>query len=158
MGGEFGQGREWNHDSGLDWHLLKYESHRGLQSYVRDLNHLYRAEPALWEVDHDPAGFQWIDFSDSDAGVVSFIRRGREAEDYIVCVFNFTPVPRVGYRIGMPEQRLYREVLNSDSSHYGGSNMGNGGGVRATGSPAHGQPASASLVLPPLSALYLKPE
>jgi 1,4-alpha-glucan branching enzyme len=158
MGGEFGQGREWNHDDQLDWQLMGYEQHRGIAALVRDLNKVYRQEPALWEIDHDPHGFEWIDFSDADSSVVSFIRRGRSPDDHLVCVFNFTPVPRVGYRVGVPAPRFYREVLNTDSSHYGGGDMGNLGGVRALPEPAHGRPCSLALTLPPLSALYLKPE
>jgi len=157
MGGEFGQIREWNHDTGLDWHLLGDERHRGMLALVRDLNRVYREEPALWEVDHQHQGFEWIDFSDADNSIVSFIRKGLKPEDYLVCVFNFTPVPRHAYRLGVPEAREYRERLNTDSQHYGGSDLGNLGVVRAVDVPAHGRPCSLELTLPPLAAVYLKP-
>ncbi|HZI95441.1 MAG TPA: 1,4-alpha-glucan branching protein GlgB [Patescibacteria group bacterium] len=157
MGGEFAQGREWSHDASLDWHLLDDERHRGVQRLVRDLNRIYRAEPSLWQLDHDPAGFEWIDFSDAAASVLAMLRRAKDPADYLVCVMNLTPVPRERYRIGVPEQRLYREILNTDSIHYGGSNLGNVGAVQSSAEPAHGRPFSVELTLPPLSAVYLKP-
>jgi 1,4-alpha-glucan branching enzyme len=156
MGGEFGQWWEWNHDGSLQWHLLEHESHRGLKRYMHDLNHLYSSQPALYEVDFDWAGFQWIDFQDADHAVIAFIRRARVAEDAIVCVGNFTPVPREQYRIGVPAPGWYRELLNSDSELYGGSNMGNGGAREAESLPWHGQAYSLRLTLPPLSVLFLK--
>jgi 1,4-alpha-glucan branching enzyme len=156
MGSEFGQWWEWNHDNSLQWHLLEHESHRGLQRYMRDLNRVYQSEPALYEVDFDWTGFQWIDFSDADHAVVAFMRRARVSEDSIVCIGNFTPVPRVQYRIGVPALGWYRELLNSDSTVYGGSNMGNGGGRQAEDLPWHGQPHSLLVTLPPLSVLFLK--
>lgn len=158
MGGEIGQWWEWNHDSSLQWDLLQYESHRGLQRYVADLNRLYQAEPALFEIDFDWQGFQWIDFSDADHAVIAFLRRARKASSLILCVCNFTPVPREGYRIGVPSPGWYRELLNSDAAVYGGSNLGNAGGVHAEELPWHGQPYSIMLTLPPLAVLYLKPE
>jgi len=157
MGGEFGQWWEWNHDDSLQWHLLDYAPHRGLQQLVRDLNRLYRSEPALYEVDFEWNGFQWIDFSDADNTVVAFIRRGKDPEDFLVCVCNFTPVPRMGYRIGVPAAGRYRELLNTDAAGYGGSNLGNLGVVMAEPTPCHGQPHSISLTLPPLGVLFLKP-
>ncbi|MBI4400641.1 MAG: 1,4-alpha-glucan branching protein GlgB [Nitrospirae bacterium] len=157
MGGEFGQWWEWNHDDSLQWHLLEYEPHRGVQRYVRDLNQLYWAEPALHQVDFDWSGFQWIDFSDADQSVIAFLRRARAADDCVVCVCNFTSVPRTGYRIGVPAPGWYRELLNSDAAVYGGSNMGNLGGVQAEPTPWHGLPYSVSLTLPPLAVLFLKP-
>jgi len=157
MGGEFGQWWEWNHDDSLQWHLLDYLPHRSLQLLVRDLNRLYRSEPSLYEVDFEWTGFQWIDFSDTDNAVVAFIRRATNPENCLVCVCNFTPVPRMDYRIGAPASGWYREVLNTDAAVYGGSNLGNGGQVRAEPMPWHGQPYSLSLVLPPLAVLFLKP-
>jgi len=156
MGGEFGQWYEWNHDESLQWHLLENESHRGLQRYVKDLNRLYQSEPAFYEVDFEWSGFQWIDFSDADHAVIAFMRRARNTEDAVICIGNFTPVPREQYRIGMPAMGAYRELLNSDAELYGGSNMGNGGMRHAEPTPWHGQPYSILLTLPPLSMLYLK--
>jgi len=157
MGSEFGQWWEWNHDSSLQWHLLEYEPHRGLQRYMTDLNRLYRSEPALHQVDFEWTGFQWIDFSDADNAVIAFVRRARNGQDHVLCVCNFTPVPRQAYRLGVPSGGWYRELLNSDSAIYGGSNLGNGGGVQAEAVPSHGQPFSVSLTLPPLAVLFLKP-
>jgi len=157
MGGEFGQWVEWNHDESLQWHLLEYDSHRGLQRWVRDLNHFYRAEPALYEVDFDWTGFQWIDFNDAEQSVIAFIRRARRGEDFVVCACNFTPVPRHGYRIGVPAPGRYREVLNSDAAVYGGGNVGNLGRVDAEPTPWHGYSWSVSLTLPPLAVMFLKP-
>jgi 1,4-alpha-glucan branching enzyme len=156
MGGEFGQWWEWNHDDSLQWHLLQYEAHRGLQQYVADLNRLYREQPGLYQVDFDWSGFQWIDFSDADNSVIAFLRRAKDPNDFVVCVCNFTPVPRTGYRLGVLTDGWYRELLNSDASCYGGSNMGNGGGVAAEAIPWHGYPHSLPLTLPPLSVLFFK--
>ncbi len=158
MGGEFGQVREWNHDASLDWHLLgQGPYHGGLQALVRDLNRVYRAEPALHQVDFDPAGFQWMDCSDAEQSVVAFIRRARDSRDFVLVVCNFTPVPRHGYRVGVPVEGFYRELLNTDALVYGGSNVGNGGGVLAEARPLAGQPCSVSLTLPPLGVVVLKP-
>jgi 1,4-alpha-glucan branching enzyme len=158
MGGEFGQTREWNHDTSLDWHLLEMGPyHRGLQNLVRDLNRVYRAEPALHQVDFEPAGFQWMDCSDAEQSVVAFIRRARDPRDLVLVACNFTPVPRHGYRVGVPLEGFYRELLNTDAACYGGSNLGNAGGVRAEPRPWSGQPWSVSLTLPPLGAIVLKP-
>jgi 1,4-alpha-glucan branching enzyme len=156
MGGEFGQWREWAHDGSLDWHLLQYASHQGLQKWVADLNGVYRREPALHERDFDPAGFEWIDCHDTDASVISLLRRGRFTDELILVVCNFTPVPRVNYRIGAPRGGFWKELLNSDAREYGGSGMGNLGGTEADPSPIHGRPYSLTLTLPPLSALFLK--
>jgi len=158
MGGELGQWSEWNHDEQIPWDLLQYELHAGLQRLIQDLNRLYLSEPAFYELDFDPSGFEWIDFRDTDANVVSFIRRGRSPEDTLVFVFNFTPVPRKDYRIGVPRKGRYRELMNSDASCYGGSNMGLGGSITADARPWHNQPCSVSLFLPPLGMLILKPE
>jgi 1,4-alpha-glucan branching enzyme len=158
MGGEFGQTREWNHDTSLDWHLLGAGPyHAGLQRLVRDLNRVYRAEPALHQRDADPRGFEWIDLTDADAGVLSFLRRARDPEDFVVVVCNFTPLPRWRYRIGAPRDGFYREVLNTDAAVYGGSNVGSGGGRWAEHVPWHGRPASLVLDLPPLGVVYLEP-
>jgi 1,4-alpha-glucan branching enzyme len=156
MGGEFGQWWEWNHDDSLQWHLCEHEPHLGLQRYVRDLNWLYQNEPALYQVDYDWTGFQWIDFSDAENSVISFLRKAQDSNNQVVCVCNFTPVPRHEYRVGVPKLGWYRELLNSDSQIYGGSNMGNGGGVMAEPIASHGLPNSVVLTLPPLSVLYFK--
>ena len=158
MGGEFGQWNEWNHDQGLDWNLLDYDEHRGLQRLIRDLNRLYRSEPALHEADCDSAGFQWIDANNADENVIAFLRTAPSTGRKAVCVCNFSPIPRTGYRLGVPEPGLYREVLNTDSAIYGGSNVGNAGAVTAERTPWHGLPYSMSLVLPPLGVLWFVPE
>ncbi|MBI4650586.1 alpha amylase C-terminal domain-containing protein, partial [Candidatus Desantisbacteria bacterium] len=158
MGGEIGQWWEWNNNESIHWHLLQYIPHHKLQDFVHDLNHLYKNEPALWEKDFDHTGFEWIDFSDNMASIVSFIRKAKNPEDFMVMVYNFTPVPRNEYRIGVPRHSFYKEMLNSDSELYGGSNTGNAGGVWAEKIPCHGKPYSIKLILPPLGALYFKPE
>jgi 1,4-alpha-glucan branching enzyme len=158
MGGEFAQSREWNHDRSLDWHLLDAGPfHRGVQRLVRDLNHLYCAEPALHELDFDAAGFQWIDCSDWEQSILAFLRRARVPADFVVVVCNFTPVVRHGYRVGVPREAFYQEVLNTDAAAYGGGNAGNAGGVRSEPTPAQGQPHSIAITLPPLAVLFLKP-
>ncbi|MCS7312965.1 MAG: 1,4-alpha-glucan branching protein GlgB [Acidobacteria bacterium] len=157
MGGEFGQWREWNHDDSLDWHLLAYTPHRGLQQWVRDLNELYRREPALHEGDCDSAGFEWVDFHDWEQSVISFLRKAQSSGDIVLVVCNFTPVPRFDYRVGVPRPGFWRELLNSDARAYGGGGYGNLGGVEASLVPSHGRPYSLSLTLPPLSVLFLKP-
>ena len=156
MGGEFAQGREWNHDASLDWHLLDDPMHRGVQTLVRDLNELYRAEAALHEQDCSPAGFSWIDASDVDASVFVYARWSVDGRPVVV-VANFTPVTRPGYRIGLPRPGAWREALNTDASPYGGSDTGNAGAIVAEAHPWHGHPQSAELVLPPLGALVLAP-
>ncbi|HEY6418638.1 MAG TPA: 1,4-alpha-glucan branching protein GlgB [Candidatus Binataceae bacterium] len=156
MGGEFGQWREWNHDTSLDWHLLAEPDHRGVQNLVRDLNHIYRNEPALWEADHETAGFQWIDANNSDENVIAFMRSAPSAGRKLVCVCNFSPVMRSGYRVGVPVPGLYREMLNTDSEIYGGSNRGNEGAVMAQALPWHGLPHSIALTLPPLATLWFE--
>ena len=158
MGGEFGQTREWSHDSSLDWHLLDQGPyHRGLQALVRDLNRLYRTEPALHEVDFEPAGFEWMDCSDAEQSVVAFIRRARDPRNLLLVVCNFTPVPRHGYRVGVPVEGFYRELLSTDAGFYGGSNVGNAGGVNAEPRPWAGRPWSVTLTLPPVGVVMLKP-
>jgi 1,4-alpha-glucan branching enzyme len=158
MGGEFGQWREWDHDRSLDWHLLtEGPHHKGLQLLMRNLNHLYRSQPALYEVDFEPRGFEWIDCHDWQGSAVAFLRRAKDPDDFVVVVCNFTPVPRYDYRIGVPTGGYYVELLNSDAAIYGGSNIGNGGGVTAEPIPDHGRPFSLRLTLPPLAGLILKP-
>ena len=157
MGSEFGQWHEWNHAESIDWHLLEGEPHhRQLQEYVKDLNHLYRSEPALYEVDYNWEGFQWIDFSDTQQSLISFVRRGKSNDEALVFVCNFTPVPRQEYRIGVPLLGFYQELLNSDSEHYGGSNIGNHGGVHAQEVSHHNQPYSIVIEFPPLAAVVFK--
>lgn len=158
MGGEFGQWTEWDHDLELDWELLRHQPHAGLQQYVRDLNTLYRREPALYEQDYDPSGFQWIDFRNSGSTVISFLRKAVSSDVPLVFIFNFTPVPRENYRIGVPVEAFYREILNSDSALYGGSNVGLAGGQPSEPVPSHGFSQSLNLTLPPLGMLILKPE
>ena len=157
MGGEIGQWIEWNHEQSIDWHLTAYPQHGRLQLYVRDLNRLYASEPALHELNFDWHGFEWIDFHDAENSVVSFVRYAKNKADYLVIVCNFTPVARLAYRVGVPEKCYYKELLNSDSRHYGGSNLGNEGGIQAENTPWHGKPFSLTLVIPPLSVLYFKP-
>jgi 1,4-alpha-glucan branching enzyme len=157
MGGEFGQRREWSHDRSLDWHLLDAGPyHRGLQQLVRDLNGLYRRERALHELDCDPEGFSWIDCADWEQSVVSFVRRARDGADRVLVVGNFTPVPRRGYRVGVPAPGFYEEMLNTDGEAYGGTNVGNQGGGWSEPVPWQGQPHSLVLTLPPLAVLFLK--
>jgi 1,4-alpha-glucan branching enzyme len=156
MGGEFGQWDEWNHEKSLDWHLLQYPSHQGVQRWMRDLLKLYRDEPALHEVDFHYEGFEWVDFQDSASSVISFERIARNRGNRVVAVCNFTPVPRHHYRVGVPGTGTYVELLNSDSSLYGGSNVGNAGAILADPVPMHGRTHSLLLTLPPLGALFLK--
>ena len=156
MGLEFGQWREWNHDASLDWHLLDEPLHLGMQRWVRDLNHVYQREPSLHEVDFEGAGFSWINCQDSDNSVISLIRRARNPRDFTVAVVNFTPVPRQGYRIGVPEPGWYTELLNSDSHLYGGGNVGNQGRVHTDQIPSDGFGQSLSIVVPPLGCVLLK--
>jgi 1,4-alpha-glucan branching enzyme len=158
MGSEFAMWREWSEKVGLPWWIAKEPPHAGVQHFVRDLNHLYRREPSLHQVDYDPAGFQWIDCNDNENSVFSFFRRARDGNDIIVVVLNFTPVPRYGYRVGVPFAGVYREILNSDAEIYGGSNTGNAGTVTAEPVQAHGHAQSLRLVLPPLGCVMFKPE
>ncbi|HWS85190.1 MAG TPA: alpha amylase C-terminal domain-containing protein, partial [Ktedonobacteraceae bacterium] len=159
MGGEFGQWSEWNYKESLDWHLLEPASdplHRQLYDFMRDLNRLYQNEPALSALDCDPGGFSWIDCYDSDNSVISFMRRSQYSDDTLVCVCNFTPVPRHGYRVGVPEAGEYYEVLNSDDTRYGGSGLLNSQPMPS--GPIYWQscPHSILLTIPPLSTIMLK--
>ncbi len=156
MGCEFGQWTEWNHDASLDWALLQFPMHQGVQRWVRDLNTLLRGEPALYELDDDPGGFSWIDCNDSQQSILSFARRSRSSGDIVVCIGNFTPVPRHNYRLGVPERGHWEEVLNSDASLYGGSGLGNFGGKEATAQSVHGQPHSLNVTLPPLAMVIFR--
>jgi 1,4-alpha-glucan branching enzyme len=157
MGGEFGQRREWNHDASLDWHLLREGPlHGQLQLMVGELNRLYRSEPSLHELDADASGFEWIAADDVENSVYAFMRKGRDAGQCMLMVFNCTPVPRFNYRLGVPREGLWTEVLNSDADAFGGSNHGNVGAVESTPVPSHGRPFSVNLTLPPLGALFLK--
>ena len=156
MGSEFGQSREWTHEESLDWHLLEYPVHEGLRRWVQDLNRLYRAEGALFEIDAESHGFEWIDCNDHQGSIISFLRRGNSPGDELAVVCNFTPVPREGYRVGVPQAGYWREVLNSDAEVYAGTGVGNSGGVEAKQAPSHGRPYSLNLRIPPLGCLIFK--
>jgi len=156
MGQEFGQWQEWRLANSIDWHLLDYPMHRGVQQLMRDLNKLLREQPALYEHDFDPHGFRWIDANDADGSVLSYIRFADDASDFLVVAANFTPVPRESYVIGVPEAGYYAELINSDSDIYGGSNLGNDGGVQTQDSPHHGYEQSLRVTIPPLGLLVLK--
>jgi 1,4-alpha-glucan branching enzyme len=158
MGGELGEWQEWNYDGSLHWNLLEYAEHQGVQSLIRDLNHAYRSQPALYEVDFDPRGFRWLEANDATNNVLAFARLDDAGERPVVCVLNLSPVPRYEYRVGMPKCCRWRELLNTDSAFYGGSGVGNMGGVEAEPVPWHDQPFSAQLTLPPLGAVWLVPE
>ena len=155
MGDEIAQRQEWRHDQSIDWHLLKHEPHKGVQAVVRDLNKLYAAEPALHELDNQPGGFEWIDCTDAANSVICCLRKSK-GDDVIVMAFNFTPVPRHNYRVGVPGPGSWAEVMNTDAGVYGGTNVGNNGGVYAEFAPMHGQKYSVSLNLPPLGAVFFK--
>jgi 1,4-alpha-glucan branching enzyme len=157
MGGEFGQWSEWHHDTSLEWHLLQYEPHRRLQRLIKDLNRLYTSEPALYEIDFEYTGFEWLDLHNWEESVIAFLRKSKHPDDYLIFALNFTPAPRVGYRLGVPEGVFYRELLNSDSAEYGGSNLGNADGVMAEPIAWSGRPYSIKLTLPPLAVVVLKP-
>jgi 1,4-alpha-glucan branching enzyme len=157
MGGEFGQRREWIHDESLEWHLLQYLPHSGVQRWVSDLNRLYRGQSALHELDCDEAGFEWIDCNDVEHSVVSLIRKGRSSDNLLVAVCNFTPTTHSNYRIGVPQPGFWRELLNSDAKEYGGSGQGNLGRVEAAPIPLHARSYSLTFTLPPLATVFFKP-
>ncbi|MDI9445076.1 MAG: 1,4-alpha-glucan branching protein GlgB, partial [Planctomycetota bacterium] len=157
MGSEFGQWLEWNFDASLQWDLLQWESHQGLKRCVADLNRLYRGEQALHRFDFDGRGFEWIDCHNYEQSTFSYIRKAEDSDDFVVVCLNFTPMPRIGHRIGVPKLAWYDEVFNSDSMYYAGSNIGNGAGIPAEDTSAHGRPASLLVTLPPLGAVVLKP-
>jgi len=158
MGGEFAQWNEWNHETSLDWHLLDLPAHQGIRHWLEDLNRTLRAQPALHQLDSDPAGCEWIDCNNSEESTVALLRKGRAPADRVIALLNFTPVPRRNYRLGVPQGGRWQELLNSDSSAYGGSGWGNFGGVESAPVGVHGRPFSLNLNLPPLGALFLKPE
>ncbi|MFA5915358.1 MAG: alpha amylase C-terminal domain-containing protein, partial [Burkholderiales bacterium] len=156
MGGEFGQRREWAHEESLEWHVLQYAEHEGLRRWVADLNRLYRAEPALHQIDFEQPGFEWVDCNDSEQSVLSFLRRPRDGSALVLVVCNFTPVPRMNYVVGVPGGGYWREIANSDATLYGGSGMGNLGGIEAAPVAAHGRFHSLAITLPPLAVLMFK--
>jgi 1,4-alpha-glucan branching enzyme len=158
MGGELAQEREWSHESSLDWHLLERPEHEGVQALVRDLNHVYRGEPALWELDGDPAGFSWLEVDDAGANVIVFARHAAGGRRVVVCACNLSPVPRHGYRIGLPRAGRWRELVNTDAERYGGSGVVNEHGVASEGTSWHGEQQSAVVSLPPLGVVWLVPE
>ncbi len=156
MGSEFGQTAEWNFDRSLDWHLLQYEVHKGVQDLIRDLNAVYRGTRALHARDCEPEGFRWVVADDHANSVLAWLRFGEPGDDPVLVISNFTPVPRTGYRVGLPFAGKWQEILNTDAGRYGGSNLGNLGGVTARAEPSHGLPASAEVALPPLATVYFK--
>ncbi len=158
MGGEFGQWNEWNCNESLQWDLLQWESHQGVQRWMADLNALYRREPALHQLDFDWHGFEWIDCHNYQDSILAYIRKAKDPQDYVIVCHNFTPVPRHNYRIGVPEALWYKEIANSDSTFYSGSDVGNGGGILATDQESHGRPASLVFTLPPLATVVFKPQ
>jgi 1,4-alpha-glucan branching enzyme len=158
MGAEFGQVGEWNHDESLDWHVLQYPVHNGLKRWVGDLNRLYKNQPALYELDFVPGGFEWIDCKDWEDSTLGFLRKGLDTANTVLVVCNFTPVPRYNYTVGVPEGGIWKELLNSDAEIYNGSGVGNLGEVKAMDIPSHGKSFSLSLTLPPLSVIILKRE
>jgi 1,4-alpha-glucan branching enzyme len=158
MGGEFGQWREWSHDASLDWHLLDDPAHAGLQRWVARLGHVYRDEPALHQLDNHPDGWEWIDASDWQQSIVTYLRKGEDPEDVVLIAANYTPVPRYNYLVGVPRAGFWRELLNSDAGEFGGSGIGNYGGIETSPVPNHGRPYSLNLTIPPLGVVVLKPE
>jgi 1,4-alpha-glucan branching enzyme len=155
MGGEIAQPREWSHDRSIDWHLLDHPEHAGIQRLLADLNRTYRDIPPLWERDFDPDGFHWIDANDADNNVLSFYRVSANDRRHLVCVCNLSPIVRDGFRVGIPKEASYTEVLNTDSERYGGTNVGNMGTVHSEREAWHGLPHSALLTLPPLAVVWL---
>jgi 1,4-alpha-glucan branching enzyme len=153
MGGEIAQWREWNHDAGLDWFLLDNPMNRGVQSLLVDLNAAYRTHRALHVRDTEPSGFRWVVIDDAEQSVFAYLRLGLESDPAVLVVCNFTPVPRYGYRLGVPHAGVWREIVNTDAAIYGGSNVGNGGAVQADLVPSHDLPASIALTLPPLATI-----
>ncbi len=156
MGQEIGQREEWNYNAGIRWEILEFELHRKLQTLMRELNRLYRASPALYQVDFHYSGFEWVDFHDSENSVISFLRRAEDPADFLLICCNFTPVPRQGYEIGVPEEGFYEEILNTDSELFGGSNIGNGGLVSSRVKACHNRPYSIAVTLPPLAVVVFR--
>ncbi len=157
MGGEFAQWTEWNHDSELDWALFGHENHDGIRRFVGDLNHRFRTEPSLYEADFSSDGFEWIQCDDHKNSVFAFIRYAKDKSDFMVIVGNFTPTVHKNYRVGVPASGFYKEFINSDAKIYGGSNVGNIGGLYSENTASHGKPQSINLTIPPLGLLVLKP-
>jgi 1,4-alpha-glucan branching enzyme len=155
MGGEFGQWNEWSHESSLDWHLTDLPEHRGIQEWMRDLNTAYRDELALHELDFQPSGFDGVEYGHSEESVLSFLRKSSRG-DLVLVLCNFTPIPRHNYRVGVPRAGRWREILNSDAKHYGGSGHGNFGGVTSVPIPCHGRWDSLNVTLPPLGVVVLR--
>jgi 1,4-alpha-glucan branching enzyme len=158
MGGDFGQWREWNHDASLDWHLAEEGMHRGVRRWISDLNRVYRSEPALHRHDCDPRGFRWVDGSDAERSVLTYLRCGHDDEPKVLCVFNFTPAVRHGYRVGVPHAGRWTELLNSDATAYDGSGVGNLGGVDSEPGGRSGFDHHVDLTLPPLGCVFLRSE
>jgi 1,4-alpha-glucan branching enzyme len=156
MGCEFGQVREWAHDTSLEWDVLQYPVHSGMQNWVAQLNHTYRGEPGLHVLDNNAGGFEWVDCNDNLTSTISLLRKTENPKDSVLVVCNFTPITRMGYRVGVPHGGYWRELLNSDGKEYGGTGVGNLGGANAEEMAAHGRPYSLKLTLPPLGALFLK--
>jgi 1,4-alpha-glucan branching enzyme len=156
MGQEIGQRDEWNHDASVQWNLLEYDYHRKLQTFVRELNRLYASQPAMYEVDFHYSGFEWVDFRDAESSIIAFLRRAADPSDYVLFCCNFTPIPRTGYEFGVPEEGFYREILNTDSEIFGGSNLGNGGMVSSNPKPRHGREHSIAVTLPPLAVVAFR--
>ena len=148
--------REWHHDESLDWHLLGYQRHTEIKKCIEDLNRLYRSEPPLYELDCEPAGFEWIDGSDVEHSVISFIRKGKSTGSIVLVVCNFTPMTHFNYKVGAPHGGLWTELLNSDAEQYGGSGQGNLGGVESASVPWHGRPYSLKITVPPLATVFFK--
>jgi 1,4-alpha-glucan branching enzyme len=158
MGGEFAQRREWQHEESLEWWVLQHHEHTGMMHWVADLNRVYTEETALHEVDFDPGGFEWIDAHDAELSTLSFVRKSRDGKNMILVACNMTPLPRENYLLGVPQPGFWREVLNSDASCYGGSGVGNQGGVHSSPVPAHGRYHAIRITLPPLAVVYFKHE
>jgi 1,4-alpha-glucan branching enzyme len=156
MGGELGQWREWAHDESLEWHLLNYSAHSGVKRWVEDLNRFYREQPALHGLDFEQAGFEWIDCSDVEHSVVSFIRKGKSPDDLLLVACNFTPTTHLDYGVGVPRAGFWRELLNSDSGEYGGSGQGSPGEEETASIPLHGRSHSLTITLPPLATVFFK--
>jgi 1,4-alpha-glucan branching enzyme len=156
MGSEFGQFAEWNNEQSLDWHLTEWADHWRMQNLISDLNRIYKENPALWEADMEPSGFQWIDANNADDNAVAFLRKSPSTGREILITGNFSPVIRNGYRVGVPRPGYYREIMNTDSHLYGGTNFGNNGGVHAEAVSCHGQPFSVVVSLPPLATVWFE--
>lgn len=157
MGGEVGQWHEWNHDESVQWHLLQWESHQGMQNLIKDLNRVYQEQPALHEVDFTEAGFEWLDSHNAEESVIAYVRKGKDPGNMVAVMLNLTPVPRLEHRVGVPGPGWYEEIFNSDSERYAGSNIGNGNGCEAEAIPWNGRDWSIRISLPPLGALMFKP-